>query len=358
MNLGMVIPFAGRCGIKDYTKLITAEFNFPFDLILNIKNTNNIKNNILHIQYEPTLFREGRKNIFPEFMKKHKLPKVVTVHEVYDSNPFISERPKLNSIWDFKNKLRQLKYDIIHSLERVEDTFAKNDFFADSIIVHTSRSKEILIEKGCTVEKIKVISHPVFVPPRDFSRTNKYSYLPKNFVLIFGFISTVNDYNLLMDTAELMPETVFVLAGGGRRDEEVGLVGKLKDEIEERKLEHRIILTGYVDKADMPELFSMASIYLSLSIFKTSSGSLARALGSNLPCLSLNLPYVSEINKEINAVVTYKKRDAEDLSLKIQHLLQPINNSNARKAVRQYAKEHSVVDFVNQHLKIYSTLAT
>ncbi len=81
-------------------------------------------------------------------------------------------------------------------------------------------------------------------------------------------------------------------------------------------------------------------------------------MGSGLPCLAVELPYITEINNEAKAITVYKKGDAEDLASKIRHLLESNNNQKAREAVGNYASNHTVVDFVNQHLKIYSTLET
>jgi glycosyltransferase involved in cell wall biosynthesis len=356
MKVAMLVPGIGPCGIHDYTLRLQNRFPGQMDLF-HATCFEAGDHDLLHVQFEPTLFRLGRKSLFPALMRKnHRLKKVVTVHEAYEVNPFIAPRPSVTGLLGF---LKRAKYDFLHGLERLEESFARHDFYADAVIVHTVYAKALLARKGCSPEKIHVLPHPVFdhPPPQGTPLGWKNISEGKKMLLVFGFISPAVDYAaVLRAMRSLQTRCCLVIAGGARRPEDRPLEADLDELIRKEGLAEAVQRIPYVPEDCLSFLFRRADVFISASRFKTSSGSLAHALGECLPAVASDLPYIREINAEVNCLKTYRPGDAEDLAAKILELLDPGTHAEVQKRLRQYADLHSLARFAESHASIYRGL--
>ncbi len=353
MKIAMVVPESGPCGIGDYTRRLVELMPEQVDLICTqVANANS--HDILHVQYEPVLFRKKRKSLFPTLMRwNHNLKKVVTVHEAYHVNPFIAERPVEKGLIGF---LKRIKYDFRHSLELYEESFAKRDFYSDAVIVHTRNAKAVLMRKGCHQEKIHVIPHPVFSHPPARKAPRGWKKIPedKKILLLFGFISPAVDYETILKALKCVQDRCFlVIAGSTRRPEDRGLEDALVKKIQDEGVENSVHLTGYVEEECLSFLFSRSDIFISAPRFKTASGSLSHALGECIPVVAPDMQHVREINAEINCINTYEPGNFKELSKKIEELLDPSIYAEFVNRLKVYSGNHSITSFIENQTVIY-----
>ena len=352
MDIQLVIPFCEQCGIHDYAVLLAE--HLPGAGIRHALNSASPACDVLHVQYEPTLFRQGRKNRFPVLKECVARARVVTVHEVYESNPFIAPLPQGPGPM---GALRRLKYRLIHRLEFLEESFAAQDFFAHAILVHTRAAKALLVAKGASPDKIHVLPHPVFPLPPGTAPLPSSPGGPRT-ILVFGFLSPANDYGLLLDAFTRVRERArLVIAGTVRRPEDKGLEEKLALDIARRGLTDRVKRTGYVESGKLAALFSCADLFVSPARVKTGSGTLARALGAGLPVIAADLPHVREINNEVaDCIAAYPAGDPAALAACLSTLLDDTAARAARERVQAYARKHSLAAFAEAHVQLYRRL--
>jgi len=356
MKIAMSIPGREPCGIRDYVhrlrKVLTGEIQLFQDPQFRAPS-----HQLIHVHFEPTLFRQGRSTWFPALMQRNKrLVKVVTVHEVFDQNPFLFPRPERPG---FRGFWARLKYDFLHALEHREERFARIHFMADAVIVHTRHSRSLLAKKGCPADKIHVMPFPVyehFPDPRDLPLL---SGIPsdKPLILIYGFITSGVDYETVLKAfLPLRGLARLVIAGSARRKEDEILEVQLKEGIQRLGLQDEVRMLGYVAPECVDALFTRARIFIHAPRIKTASASLAQALGASLPIVATDLPHVREINAEVYCIRTYDPGNVEELTRHLQDLLDLEVRSFWREKVRQYAASHTLKKFGEMHHALYRRL--
>ncbi len=348
MKVGLIIPFRERCGINDYARLLKAAFPGEMDLLPGL-DFDCDEYDLVHVQYEPTLFRTGRRNPLPAFLKACTVPVVATVHEVYETNPFIAPPPQGSGL---VFQAKKIAYRYRHRLELSEEAFERARFHAQEIIVHTAHARAILVGRGCAEEKITILPHPVFGTnsgDRDAGRA-RWGNGDAPLVLHFGFITGVNDYETLLRAVSLAHAPVrLVLAGGIRREADETIDREIDSAIERLGIGERVVRPGYVRDGDLADLFAAADLFISTAKFKTSSGAVARALGAHVPVIATNLPFIQEINQESGCVKTYDAGDAQALAAAIEKK----TNRMYRDLAARYAALHSLTSFALRHIEIY-----
>jgi len=353
IKVAMAVPGTGPCGISDYAQKLQA--HYPGMMTLFTAPVFEARGfDLLHVQYEPTLFRKERKTLFPDLMRgNRRIKRVVTVHEVYEKNPFIAPRPETPGLL---GALSRARYDFSHSLELSEEGFARKGFFADRVVVHTRHAKAILTRKGCPAEKIEVIPFPVYRHPPARGTPLGWKKIPQEMkvVLMFGFISPVVDFETVLKAMHAHKERcVLVLAGCGRRREDKPLEDALEALVSKEGLTDCVRRTGYVPEECLDFLFNRADVFVSAPRFKSSSASLAHALGSGLPIVAPDLPHVQEINAEANCIRTFRPGDPVDLAEKINTLLEAETHQDVKERILNYAGNHSMEKFAADNASVY-----
>ena len=311
----------------------------------------------MHVQYDAGLFRQGRRNILPQVMALPVRRKVITVHEVYEMNPYIARRPNRNGLI---SSLKQVKWDFLHRLERKEEGFAALNYFADSIIVHTQAAADVLKRKRCDSGKIQVWPHPAIIVPKGDRQKGRQRFgLPEEgvVILVFGFITPANDYATFFSAIEpLQGKVTFLLAGGPREGRYQSIQQEMGQAIVEKGLSASVVRTGYVEESLLPDLFAAADLFVSIARVKTASGPISRALGSGLPVLAADMDYTRELAGQSEAVIRYESGNAEALKQGIVSLLDKEYRLRLCAAADEYAKTHSFAAFAANHLQLYRRL--
>ena len=113
------------------------------------------KAEIAHIQFEYSFFGGVNPvmNMYKIFSSQIKIPKVLTVHEITNVSVDMQEGSKIKKI------LKNLAYgEVDHYIQYINKGIFQD---ADAVIVHTNSTKEILVQRGITQNKIFHIEHGI-----------------------------------------------------------------------------------------------------------------------------------------------------------------------------------------------------
>jgi glycosyltransferase involved in cell wall biosynthesis len=286
-------------------------------------------------------------------MRRLGARRAVTVHEVYDENPFVAPMPGQKGPL---GALKRAKYRLTHRLEQLEDSLARQDFLAEAVIVHTRDAAEILMRKGCAEGKIHVLPMPVISASNGDREKGLGRWSPdrRPVVLVFGFLTPVNDYETVFRAlTALGGRARLVVAGGVRRREDRVLEKTLDQAILRHGLSDTAMRAGFVAESDLPDLFAAADVFVCPARVKTASTSLARALGAGVPVVAPAMSYIEEINRESACIKLFEPGDATGLARCIEELLAPGAGERLRRQMAPYARKYTMAWFAEQHRQIY-----
>ncbi|MBL8027995.1 MAG: glycosyltransferase [Fibrobacteres bacterium] len=355
MKIALIVPSKINCGIADYSMDLRGAYKGEMDLIHD-PLFKAAEYDILHVQFEAVLFRKNRTTLFPRLMQNNsEKVKIVTVHEVWDDNPYIEKRPVEGGLINF---IRKIRYDFRHALEYREERLARLRYLSDAVIVHTRNAKQVLTKKGCDPEIIHVIPMPVFDRRPDPRSVPGLTVKKDKLVaLMFGFITPATDYDTVLKAfTEVKNIYTLVIAGGTRRPEDVAFSSQLDHKIEELGLSAHVVKLGHVASKDLDALFTSANIFIHAPKIKTASSALANALGAGLPVIASEGNQVLEINAEHNCIRTFTPGDTDKIVLHMRELVDKDERVKARERIRFYAEEHTLDKFAESHLSLYRRL--
>jgi glycosyltransferase involved in cell wall biosynthesis len=124
------------------------------------------------------------------------------------------------------------------------------------------------------------------------------------------------------------PETVLLIAGGGRPELEMLFSGK-----------ENIILTGLQD--DLSPYYQAMDVYVLPSLVETSSLTTMEAMASGLPVIVTPVGFIKEYINDGNNGMLFPKKNSYELSRKIEHLIKnPLDRITLGKNARQTIVEN------------------
>jgi glycosyltransferase involved in cell wall biosynthesis len=310
MKIAWIFPQNKLCGISFYSqKYVQALRQFDsIECLDPLDYRNNRKAflkavqlcDICHIQYETSFFLLKNKDFFFKMCSEIKCPIIVTLHEVYKQFPDVFPRDEIKGNV-FTKPIKEYIYDKRHPFATYFTRHVLKGFSADKIIVHARFQKNILIEKGLTAAAIDVLSIPV--QSIDIKTDNKWKNGRVLNLAVTGFINPSYDYDLLFETLGLLEMPwEFTWIGGVRRPEDQGLLEAIQSDVVKRGWENRFIITGRVSDQKRDALLSDAHIYCAFFKHKSSSESLATAIGAHLVIIATKLPLTEEMTSEFPAM--------------------------------------------------------
>ena len=159
----------------------------------------------------------------------------------------------------------------------------------------------------------------------------KFSLEKDDYVLFLGRLVPEKCPHLLIEAfKELKTDKKLVIAGGASHTSEY------ETELHElAKGCGNIIFTGFVEGAELDELFSNAYIYCLPSDLEGMPISLLEAMSYGNCCLTSDIPECTEVLGEYGA--SFKKSDKEDLKAALEEL---IKNSDSVKKYKDSAQEY------------------
>ncbi|MBD3344852.1 MAG: hypothetical protein GF401_07295 [Chitinivibrionales bacterium] len=327
MKVGWVFPKNKRCGISFYSHKYIDVLEGLVDVVaVDIseipadQNCFSLLNScdIVHIQYETSLFVRGKDVKYDEVCSRITVPVVVTLHEIYRRFPGVFPREELQGNWIIK-WLKQLLYDYRHPLQTAFREHRAANFYARSLLVHSRFQKEILIEKGAGAHLIRVIPYPVQQQiQRGIFSCDKSGPLR---LVSTGFINPNFNYELLFKVLEGLGEKwTFTWIGGVRREEDRGLLEHLNSEIACRHWQDQFTVTGWISDEERDRLMKEAHIYCAFFKTRSSSESLATAIGMKKMIIAVRLEFIEEIIQRYPLCVVVNN-DSNEIIKEIKHVV-------------------------------------
>lgn len=333
LKIGVITPWAVKCGIASYSKDLTAALaelgvdsyivrlprfgNKNPDILRNVVESVPLDRvDLVHVQHEYGLYQSLEKDFYG-FLKRLDKPIVSTMHAVGN--------------WSVDQVIYGSSDRII-----VHNRFcSKNFVFPDTIIPH-----------GC-----KTVGCP---PPHEAKRKLD---IPADTPIVgyCGFISTYKGIETLIDAMVRVPDAALLIAGGWHTGETTKYIIELKTH-SLNLLEGRCQWLGYLPDEMLSTAYGAMDVVVYPSRFATESGALLNALGHGKAVLTSSLPPFVE-KEEVGALMTFT--DIEDLRKKIKELLADEETRRGfEERARSYAEANSWRKVAEKHIKLYNNIST
>ncbi len=230
---------------------------------------------------------------------------------------------------------------------------------ADHVIAVSKATRQDLIDLYRTPsEKISVLYHgvtPAFKPVRAENKLNavrhKYNLGEQPFVLSVGTIQPRKNYKGLIKAFAGIDKSVsLVIAGGkGWHYEEI------YDEVTKQGLERRVHFPGFVADADLPGLYSAATLFVYPSLYEGFGLPVLEAMACGTPVIAANTSSLPEVVGEAGVLVN--PRDIEAMATMISRILTDIElQQQLSQAGREQAKKFIWADMATQLLDLYQKM--
>lgn len=186
-------------------------------------------------------------------------------------------------------------------------------------------------------------------------------YLGKNFnigedniLLVVGRVDEEKDpifsVEVLNNVLKEVPNTKLVFAGNGNLQKDVG------DLARKYGIEENVIVTGYIDYDDIPDIYRDADIYLSASTTENHSLAVIEAISAGLPAVVPDdKSFSANVKNNRNGYLC--KKDPEVFAKKIVNILK---NEDLKEKMSEeslsLSKEFSAEKHVKDLVKIYKSL--
>ena len=294
--------------------IINTQSKNPFYFIKLLKGIK--KNQITHIQYQPSLF-----GLLPiPILEVNYLPLVITILKLRGNNIVTTiHEAGLNS-W-------------INSL------ILKFLNLSDKIIVHNNKMIEILNKEGIGMNKMVEIplgTSKVHILDKNECKS-KLNVLDKRIITIFGFINKNKGHDLIIEILpKLDKNTILFVAGSVRTQDQEKYKESLKNKVKSLGLEHRVKFLDFVDKKDLPVIASATDLFIYPYRWIVASAALSLGLSYRIPTITSDLSYFKEIKDKYDCIELFENGNKQELLIKINEIM---NNQERQNYLKKRCEE-------------------
>ncbi len=317
------------------------------------------KAEIAHIQFEYSFFGGVNPvmNMYKTFSSQIKIPKVLTVHEITNVSVDMQEGSKI------KKLLKNLAYGDVNSYIQYINKGIFQD--ANAVIVHTNSTKKILIQRGINQNKIFHIEHGI--PHVNLSKKSqiesKRSLGLQNKIVIttFGSISERKGQDQVINILDQLPENVTYLIAGTlpKGQQYMQYMNRINKAIEEKHLENKVKLAGYVKDSDIPEIMNATDIIVYPARDIIASGSVTETIAYEKMIIASDLDFINEINLKYKCIKTYKKNALNSLKKIIEEVIKhPSYKKEYIENAKRYKKDYSFKNIALRTKVLYNQILT
>jgi glycosyltransferase involved in cell wall biosynthesis len=372
MTIGWIYPHRERCGIAQYSRdYITEIRRFVQVTEMNPESFISTRNDfirginrceVVHVQYDPSAFFFRGRDFFPCLMKSITVPTIVTLHDIYREQPGIFPRNALTGIPPVK-RIREWLYDFRHPVQTAFNRNRKRHFYTSNIMLHHLFHKTLLgFDTFSDTRTIHI--QPLPVKQSALHRRSIVKQLHEPSFGALGFINPLFNYDLLFKTLDLIDKPwTFTWIGGLRSDDQRHLFDTISTSIRNRNWETRFTITGWVPETVLDS--RLASIDLTFALFtqRSSSASIARALGADSPVIATRLALTEEIaafntDRNLPSPLLISEADPGLAADQINTFLRDSSlRKNIRKGIEAYVTSCSYPQMARELVTLYRELA-
>ncbi|MFQ5849621.1 MAG: glycosyltransferase family 4 protein [Candidatus Binatia bacterium] len=230
---------------------------------------------------------------------------------------------------------------------------------ADHIIAVSEATRRDLMELYQTPpEKTTVLYHgvgPEFRPVTDSSRLagvrQKYRLGERPFILSLGTIQPRKNYQRLIQAFAQMDSSVELVIVGRKG----WLYDAILDEVTRQNLAERVRFIGFVAEADLPALYSAATLFAYPSLYEGFGMPVLEAMACGTPVIASNQSAVPEVIGEAGLLVN--PRDVTAIASAMSRLLsEPTLREQSSHAGRAQAAKFTWTAMATDLLSLYQML--
>ena len=244
--------------------------------------------------------------------------------------------------YNCRNNIPQsIAYALRTSIARFFGWFRQN---ATRLIVLSNFAKRRLVELGFPSKQLMLLPNVVNVPTHEMLDG---SHLAGSYVVYVGRLSHEKGLSVLIRAAQLLPDIEFRIAGDG--PERRGL---------ERLAPSNVIFLGWLDKAQLSEIYSSARLAVVPSVcYETFGLAAADAMSHGLPVVASRLGGLVEVVDENQTGLCFRAGDHEDLAIQIRELWQDEQKCKdmGRAAFLKASTEYSSRTYYLRLMNIYNS---
>ncbi|MBN1758459.1 MAG: glycosyltransferase [Chitinispirillaceae bacterium] len=369
MVIGWIYPHREKCGIARYSldyaealeTIATVHRIDPEWLFTDRKRFRETLREctIAHLQYDTTAFMHGSTDFYRKLVLRIPVPLIVSLHEVYDENPFIFPRSALhgNPLSLF---LKHILWNHTHPVDKAFLNHLAGKFNASHLLVHHLHHREILIGKGIDGNRISIFPMPMhrIQPPQPLDvASDGCLHLGAH-----GFIQSAYDFELLFAVLrKLQLPWRFTWIGGTRTDDNKPLHVELIRRIDELGWNDRFTITGWITEKELGDRLAGIDLILALFRHRSSSASIARALSHGKPVIANELPLTMEIadgnrHSHRSTAAPLLTTPAEPSAI-TDRIMEFNSNGNVRlrlyEGINAYVENHSFEKMARRLLDLY-----
>ncbi len=251
----------------------------------------------------------------------------------------------------------------MHDFPEKKLFFYKKLFKKQRWILATNRWKKEKLEKDFKINSEKIIYEPNAVDLEGFENISKLSARKKfnlpleRFTVVYGgHLYGWKGADILAEAVSYLPKDILIVFAGGTSEDTKNF---------KKKYSHikNIMITGYVSRSDMSYWQKLADVLVlpntakeKISKYYTSPMKLFDYMASGNPIVASNIPSVSEIVDNTNAIM-FSPDDPKDLSEKIMWIFDNQEKANilSEKALKD-VKKHSWQNRAKRIIEMFDNL--
>jgi glycosyltransferase involved in cell wall biosynthesis len=253
----------------------------------------------------------------------------------------------------FKAKRITVLHDSLFWDHKKNYSFLWNKYFISLIYLGLNKGTQIITTSNYSKKNlIKILGkhrNINFVYQSfNFHKTTSSSYkTPKNYVLHIGSFERRKDLITLLKAFKLVndPNLKLVLAGAQIINGSYEVLDEIKKFIIQNKLQSKVILAGFVSKAEASVLYKNARIYVFPSLDEGFGIPILEALSFSIPVICSDIDVFREIGDDY--VEYFKVGDSISLSKKINLILKSKNlkQKNNIKHIDKFSRKNFIKGF-------------
>jgi len=272
---------------------------------------------LVHVQYADFSWNGTRicEDLYELFSRKCRIPLVLTVHE----HPWLRAEHET----DKARTLADRAFALIAGYRRLPSSISLEILRRHRAIhVHHAWHKALLVSSGVPASIIRV--EPNFIPDCKASPDQiavfkrRFELDGKRIIAAAGFVFERKRYERLLDLLPDLPsDTVLCVLGGANGRPSEQYLATLNDRAKALGVSSRFVVTGYLPEAEMNAGLQAADVFAAPYGEVTSSGSVARCIGSGAPIVAWKCQTFDELEANGAGLVVVDPEDREA----IRHLV-------------------------------------
>lgn len=182
-------------------------------------------------------------------------------------------------------------------------------------------------------------------------------YKGKKIIFSLGRLVPYKGYKYLIDSARYLDDDYMILIGGGGP-----LKAKLTAQIEERGLQDKVKLLGFVKDEDVAAYFGACDVFCMSSVYATEAFGIVQieAMSAGKPVVATKIPGsgVSWVNAHKESGLNVEPKDSEALADAFMHILESEEDYNAfsEQAHHRYWTMFTKAKMIEKCIEIYKNL--